>query len=62
VHRDTQKSIIIGEKGSMIRELGTRSRQAIEQFLGRKVFLELFVKVRPRWRDQDVFLKEYGYE
>jgi GTP-binding protein Era len=52
---------LIGEKGKMIRELGTRARQAIEEFIGRKVFLELFVKVRPKWRDDERKLKEYGY-
>lgn len=62
VHRDTQKGIILGEKGKMIRELGTRARKEIEQFLGQKVFLELFVKVRPKWRDNDLYLKEYGYK
>jgi GTP-binding protein Era len=62
VHRDTQKGIILGEKGKMIRELGTRSRQEIEKFLGQKVFLELFVKVRPKWRDNDLYLREYGYK
>jgi len=62
VHRETQKGIILGEKGKMIRELGTRSRQEIEKFLGQKVFLELFVKVRPKWRDNDLYLREYGYK
>jgi GTP-binding protein Era len=62
VQRETQKLIVIGEKGSMIKKLGTESRQEIEKFLGSKVFLELFVKVRPKWRDHDLFLKEYGYE
>jgi len=61
VHRETQKFILIGEKGKMIRELGSRARQAIEEFIGRKVFLELFVKVRPKWRDDERKLKEYGY-
>jgi GTP-binding protein Era len=61
VQRDTQKSIIIGEGGSMIKKLGTLARMDIEAFLQRKVFLELFVKVRPKWRDSDLFLKEYGY-
>ena len=60
--REMQKLILIGEKGKMIKKLGTESRQAIEEFLGSKVFLELFVKVRPKWRDQDIFLREYGYE
>ena len=62
VHRDTQKGIILGERGKMIRELGTRSRVEIEKFLGQKVFLEHFVKVRPKWRDNDLYLKEYGYK
>ncbi|MFY0254892.1 GTPase Era [Chitinophaga sp. 30R24] len=61
VTRDTQKGIILGERGKSIRELGTRARQEIEKFIERKVFLELFVKVRGKWRDNDLFLKEYGY-
>lgn len=61
VHRDTQKFIVIGEKGKMIKKLGTESRLAIEDFLGQKVFLELFVKVRPKWRDDELKLREYGY-
>lgn len=62
VQRDTQKSIIIGEKGKMIREIGILARADIEQFIGSKVFLELFVKVRPKWRDNDMHLREYGYK
>lgn len=61
VQRDTQKGIVLGEKGKGIRELGTRARMEIEKFLGQKVFLELFVKVRPKWRDNDLHLREYGY-
>ncbi|MCP9749502.1 GTPase Era [Ferruginibacter sp. HRS2-29] len=61
VHRETQKGIILGEGGSMIKQLGTLARKDIEEFLGSKVFLELYVKVRPKWRDSDLFLKEYGY-
>ncbi|SKA40060.1 GTP-binding protein Era [Chitinophaga eiseniae] len=61
VTRDTQKGIILGEKGKSIRELGTLARQDIEKFIERKVFLELFVKVRGKWRDNDLYLKEYGY-
>ncbi|HTN09164.1 MAG TPA: GTPase Era [Flavipsychrobacter sp.] len=61
VHRESQKAIILGEKGKMIRQIGTTARQEIEKFLGSKVFLELFVKVRPKWRDNDIHLKEYGY-
>ncbi len=61
VNRETQKSIILGEKGSMIKKLGTLSREEIEKFLQSKVFLELFVKVKPKWRDNELYLKEYGY-
>ncbi len=61
VHRETQKAIIIGDKGSMIKQIGMLARQDIEKFIGQKVFLELFVKVRPKWRDNDLQLKEYGY-
>jgi len=61
VHRETQKAIIIGDKGGMIRKLGTAARQDIEAFLQQKVFLELFVKVKPKWRENDLQLKEYGY-
>jgi GTPase len=61
VQRDTQKGIILGEGGSMIKQLGTLARKDIEAFIGGKVFLELFVKVRPKWRDNELFLREYGY-
>ena len=61
VQRETQKAIILGEKGKMIKKLGTMAREEIEKFLDRKVFLELFVKVRPKWRDNETYLKEYGY-
>ena len=61
VQRESQKAIILGERGKMIKQLGTDARSSIESFIGRKVFLELFVKVRPKWRDNENFLKEYGY-
>ncbi len=61
VQRDTQKGIILGEGGKMIKQLGTLARKDIEEFLSSKVFLELFVKVRPKWRDNEMQLKEYGY-
>lgn len=60
VTRETQKGIILGEKGRSIREIGSRARAEIEKFLDRKVFLELHVKVRDKWRDNDNYLKEYG--
>jgi len=61
VQRESQKGIILGEAGSMIKKLGSEARKDIEAFIDRKVFLELFVKVRPKWRDNEIFLKEYGY-
>lgn len=61
VHRETQKAIILGEGGKMIRKLGTVSREQIEKFLNQKVFLELFVKVREKWRERDDYLREFGY-
>ncbi|OJU25396.1 MAG: GTPase Era, partial [Sphingobacteriales bacterium 41-5] len=61
VHRETQKMILIGEKGSMVKKIGTEARKDIEKFIGRKVFLELFIKVKPKWRDNDLRLREYGY-
>ncbi|ANH80533.1 GTPase Era [Niabella ginsenosidivorans] len=61
VHRETQKMILIGEKGSMVKKIGTAARKDIEAFLDRKVFLELFIKVKPKWRDNELYLKEYGY-
>lgn len=61
VQRETQKGIILGGGGAMIKKIGTDARKEIEAFLGRKVFLELFVKVRPKWRDNEMQLKEYGY-
>ncbi|HJU46377.1 MAG TPA: GTPase Era [Chitinophagaceae bacterium] len=61
VQRDTQKGILLGGGGKMIKKLGTEARKDIEKFIGQKVFLELFVKVRPKWRDSDLHLREYGY-
>lgn len=61
VQRESQKAIVIGEGGKMIKQIGSLARQEIEQFLDQKIFLELFVKVRPKWRENDLFLKEYGY-
>jgi GTP-binding protein Era len=45
----------------MIKQIGSDARKEIEKFIDQKVFLELFVKVRPKWRENDLFLKEYGY-
>jgi GTPase len=61
VQRESQKGIIIGEGGRMIKKIGIDARADIEKFVGQKVFLELFVKARNKWRDNDLHLKEYGY-
>lgn len=61
VSRETQKMILLGKGGSMIKQLGINSRKTIEEFLQRKVHLELFVKVRPNWRENENHLREYGY-
>jgi GTPase len=61
VHRESQKGIIIGDGGKMIKKIGMEARKDIEAFLDQKVFLELFVKARDKWRDSDLFLREYGY-
>jgi GTPase len=59
--RDTQKGILIGNKGSAIKQLGTDSRASIEDFLGKQVYLELSVKVLKDWRNQDLMMKRFGY-
>ena len=59
--RDSQKGIIIGHKGSMLKRVGTGARKEIEEFLGKKVFLELYVKVEHEWRDNPHVLKKFGY-
>lgn len=61
VIRDSQKSIIIGNGGAAIKKLGTNARLEMEKFLGSKVFLELFVKVKKDWRDNETNLKSFGY-
>jgi GTPase len=61
VTRESQKGIILGKSGDMIKKIGQQSRLAIENFIDRKVFLELHVKVRPDWRTKEMYLDEYGY-
>jgi len=61
VQRETQKGILLGEGGKMIKQIGSLARKDIEAFIDRKVFLQLYVKVRPKWRDNEQQLKEYGY-
>ncbi len=60
VETESQKQILVGKKGAMIREIGTRARPEIEALLGHKVFLELVVKVRPKWRRDDSALERLG--
>jgi GTP-binding protein Era len=60
VETESQKQIVIGKRGSMIREIGTRARPEIEALLGHKVFLELVVKVRPKWRRDEATLERLG--
>ncbi len=61
VQRESQKAILLGKDGKMIKALGTQARIDIEKFLQQKIFLQLFVKVRNKWRDNEQQLKEYGY-
>ena len=61
VERPGQKGIIIGKGGKMLKKIGTMARQDIEKLLGDKVFLQLWVKVVPDWRDKSAMLKDYGY-
>lgn len=61
VARQTQKGIIIGKQGSMLKKVGTEARKELEAFLGTKVFLEIFVKVSDKWRDNERDLKNFGY-
>ncbi len=61
VVRESQKGIIIGHKGAMLKKTGTEARIEMEDFFGRKVFLELYVKVTKDWRDKPAMLKRFGY-
>jgi GTP-binding protein Era len=61
VARDSQKNIIIGHRGSMIKRVGTEARKDMERFFDKKVFLQTFVKVDKDWRNDDRKLKKYGY-
>ena len=62
VERDSQKGIIIGKKGAMLKEIGALARQDIQMLLGGKVFLDLWVKVKKDWRNRDNILKGFGFE
>lgn len=62
VARNSQKGIMIGHKGERLKKVGTRAREDMEAFLGKKVFLQLFVKVNDDWRNNERQLKRFGYE
>ena len=61
VERDSQKGIIIGKKGSAIKDIGVKARKVIENFLGREVFIELRVKVSKNWRKSEQQIRKFGY-
>lgn len=61
VDRESLKKIIIGKQGTMIKEIGSLARNDIELLLGKKVYLELYVKVLPKWRDKDRYLQQLGF-
>jgi GTP-binding protein Era len=62
VDRENLKKIIIGKNGNMIKEIGIRARKDIEEYFGKQVYLDLFVKVIPKWRDKEKFLNMIGYK
>ena len=62
VTRDSQKGIIIGHKGAMLKKVGSEARHDMEDFFGKKVFLELYVKVTKEWRNKPQMLKRFGYQ
>ena len=62
VDRENLKKILVGKNGTMIKEIGIKAREEIEPLLNKNVYLELFVKVIPRWRDREKFLNEIGYK
>lgn len=61
VERDSQKGIIIGKKGEALKRIGTQARLDIEAFFGKKVYLELYVKVSKDWKNKSTSLKKFGY-
>ena len=61
VARDSQKGILIGRQGLMLKKTGTQARKDMENFFEKKVFLRLFVKVNPNWREDPKKLRQFGY-
>jgi GTP-binding protein Era len=62
VERDTQKGILIGHKGSSLKKVGTEARKDLEKFFGKKIFLDLYVKVNKNWRSNNRQLRRFGYK
>ena len=62
VARNSQKGIVIGHKGEKLKRVGRAAREDMERFLGKKVFLQLFVKVQDDWRDNERQLRRFGYD
>jgi GTPase len=62
VSRESQKMIILGEKGKSIKKMGTQARKDIEEFVGKKVYIDITVKVNKDWRESELQLKRFGYE
>ncbi|HSO56991.1 MAG TPA: GTPase Era, partial [Paenisporosarcina sp.] len=61
VERESQKGMVIGKKGALLKEVGVRARKDIEMLLGSKVYLELWVKVQRDWRNKQVHLRDFGF-
>jgi GTP-binding protein Era len=61
VERESQKPIVIGKGGDLLKQIGTEARHELERFIGGQVYLDLWVKVKPRWRDEMARLRELGY-
>ncbi len=62
VERNTQKEIVIGKNGEVLKKIGTLARKELEELLGMRVFLECFVKTQKNWRDNISLLQEFGYD
>ena len=62
VERDSQKGIVIGKRGALLKEIGAQARADIQMLLGCKVFLDLWVKVKKDWRNRDNILKDFGFQ
>ena len=60
--RDSHKGIIIGKQGSMLKKIGTNARKDIQRFLGASINLQLWIKVKKGWRDNNFLLKNFGYD